>query len=65
MDLEKRQKEITQEYQKNQQLIQQLLNRQQQLLGMLSLIEELKKENSSKVEGKENPVKKTSEAKKP
>jgi len=48
MDYLERKKKLVEEFNRNQQSIQQLTQRNQQLLGQLQIIEELEQENKNK-----------------
>ena len=48
MDFKTKKQNLVDEFNKNQQIIQQLSQRQQQIIGQLNLIEELEKEETEK-----------------
>lgn len=52
MDYQKRKQELINEFNSNQQTLNQLQQRQLQIIGQLNLIEELEKEEKEKVEKK-------------
>jgi len=52
-NLKEKKQKLVDEFNRNQQIIQQLTQRQQQIIGQLNLIEELEKEEAEKEKSKE------------